>query len=187
MSRKYKFIDKEGIYFVSFAVVGWIDIFTRKEYKNIVIDSMEFCKKEKGMILYAYVIMTNHIHLLIGKSKEEIDFSDILRDIKKYTSMQLLKMIRENSQESRKEWILKMFNEAGLVNSNNKKYQLWQQNNQPIEVSNSDKIDKAMDYIHGNPVKAGIVLESYEYLYRSARNYNNRDSVIKITSIYDGE
>ena len=80
-----------------------------------------------------------------------------------------------------------MFNEAGLVNSNNKKYQFWQQNNQPIEVSNSDKIDKAMDYIHENPVKAGIVLESYEYLYSSARNYNNRDSVIKITSIYDGE
>jgi REP element-mobilizing transposase RayT len=152
-----------------------------------VVESLEFCKKEKGMILYAYVIMTNHIHLLIGKSKEEYDFSDILRDMKKYTSMQLLKMIKESSQESRKEWVLKMFNEAGLANGNNKKYQFWQQNNQPIDVSNSNKIDKAMDYIHDNPVKAGFVLEPQDYLYSSARNYYHKDSVIKITSIYDGD
>lgn len=187
MSRKYKFIDREGIYFVSFTVVDWIDVFTRKEYKNIVIESLEYCKREKGMILYAYVIMTNHIHLLIGKSKEEIDFSDIMRDMKKYTSMQLLKMIKENSQESRKAWMLKMMSEAGVANSNNKKYQFWQQNNHPIDVTNSEKIDKAMDYIHDNPVKAGIVLEPQEYLYSSARNYGHRDSVIKITSIYDGD
>ena len=75
---------------------------------------------------------------------------------------------------------------GGEKNSNNKKYQFWQQNNQPILLSFDDKIDKAIDYIHENPVKAGFVLESSEYLYSSARNYFQKDSVMKIMSIYDG-
>jgi REP element-mobilizing transposase RayT len=167
--------------------VSWVDVFTRRDYKNCIIDSLEYCKKEKGMILYAYVIMTNHIHLLIGKNKEEISFSDLMRDMKKYTAMKLLKMLKESNQESRKEWMLEIFRVAGQENSNNKKYQFWQQNNHPIEVGHSDKIDKALEYIHENPVKAGVVMEESEYLYSSARNYHNKFSVIKITSIYNGE
>jgi REP element-mobilizing transposase RayT len=186
VSRKYKFNDDEGIYFISFAVVNWIDVFVRKEYKNKIIESLEYCVKEKGLIIYAYVIMSNHIHLLIGKSNVDISFSDIMRDLKKYTSMHLLKMIKEHNQESRKEWMLDLFLSAGEKNSNNKKYQFWQQNNQPILLSFDDKIDKAIDYIHENPVKAGFVLESSEYLYSSARNYFQKDSVMKIMSIYDG-
>ena len=125
VSRKYRFNDDEGIYFVSFAVVNWIDVFVRKEYKNKIIESLEYCVKEKGLIIYAYVIMSNHIHLLIGKSNVDIRFSDIMRDLKKYTSMHLLKMIKEHNQESRKEWMLDLFLSAGEKNSNNKKYQFW--------------------------------------------------------------
>jgi hypothetical protein len=59
MSRNYKFHNPEGIYFISVAVVEWLNVFIRNEYKDIVIDSLQYCKKEKGMEIYTWCIMTN--------------------------------------------------------------------------------------------------------------------------------
>jgi putative transposase len=64
MSRKYKFAEKEGAYFISFATVYWIDVFTREVYFNTIIESLDFCKKNKGMEIYGYCIMPSHIHHL---------------------------------------------------------------------------------------------------------------------------
>ena len=84
--------------------------FTRREYKDMLIDSLKHCVEEKGLIIYAYVIMSNYFHLIISKSERGPSFSDILRDLKKYTAMHLIKAISENPEESRKEWILKISN-----------------------------------------------------------------------------
>jgi len=186
MSRKYKFRNSEGIYFISTSIVNWVDVFTRIEYKTILIDSLSYCQKEKGLIIYAYVIMSNHFHLLVSKENDEINFSDIFRDLKKYTAMQIIKNIQENLQESRKEWMIQLFKEAGDNNSQNKQFQFWQQNNQPTEIDRDDGIDKVLNYIHDNPVKAGWVSEPEDYLYSSARNYTGRESPMKIISIFDG-
>jgi len=70
MSRKYKFHDEDGVYFISFATVGWIDAFTRKEYKDILLESLEYCQREKGLLLYGWVIMSNHVHM-IASSKDD--------------------------------------------------------------------------------------------------------------------
>ena len=185
MSTKYKFGDPEGTYFTSTAILDWIDVFTRREYKDILINSLKYCSEEKGLIIYAYVIMSNHFHLIISKSERGPSFSDILRDLKKYTAMHLIKAISENPEESRKEWILKMFEKAGRSNSNNTTYQFWKQDNHPIPLE-GDWIDQKMDYIHHNPVVAGWVNEPEEYYYSSARNYAGLESPMKIMSIYDG-
>ena len=81
MSRKYKFHNPDGVYFVSFAVQGWVDVFTRNEYKNILIDNLAYCHKHNGLELFAWCIMTNHVHLILssdGRNKQE----DIIRDFK---------------------------------------------------------------------------------------------------------
>lgn len=93
MSRKYKFSDPEGIYFISTATVYWLDIFVRRLYKDIVIERLKYCSKEKGLVINGYVIMSNHIHLLISKKPGEDSFSDIIRDFKKYIAMQIIKLI----------------------------------------------------------------------------------------------
>ncbi len=80
---------------------------------------------------------------------------------------------------------MEMMQKAGKANSQNTKYQFWQQNNQPIEVS-INKIENALVYIHGNPVKADWVAEPEDYLYSSARNYCNKEIRLRITSIFDG-
>ena len=87
MSRKYKFLDQSKIYFVSFAVINWIDLFIRNQYKNIVLDSLSFCQQNKGLELFAWCIMTSHLHLIMGTRKQNME--DILRDFKSYTSRQL--------------------------------------------------------------------------------------------------
>ena len=133
MSRAYKIHNKDGIYFISFATVGWIDVFTKKEYKDIVVESLRYCQKSKGLVLYAWCIMTNHIHLIIS-AKEGYDLTGIIRDMKKYTSKQLIKAIMENPKESRREWMMDIFAKAGAYNRNNKYHQFWRQDNRPIEI-----------------------------------------------------
>ncbi|MCF6359028.1 MAG: transposase, partial [Draconibacterium sp.] len=102
MSRKYKFHNPDGVYFVSFAVQNWIDVFTRNEYKNILVENLEYCQKNKGLEIFAWCIMSNHVHLII-RAIAGYQLSDILRDYKKFTSKQIKKAISENYRESRKE------------------------------------------------------------------------------------
>ncbi|CAL2087385.1 protein of unknown function [Tenacibaculum sp. 190524A02b] len=69
MSRNYKFHNPDGIYFVSFAVVKWLDVFTRNEYKDILLKSLSFCQENKGMEIFSWCIMTNHIHLIFRSTQ----------------------------------------------------------------------------------------------------------------------
>lgn len=108
MSSRYKFHNPEGIYFTTFAVKGWIDVFTRIEYKNILLENLKYCQQNKGLEIFAWCIMTNHIHLII-RAKKGFLLQDILRDYKKYTSKVLVKAIEENIKESRKDMLLKQF------------------------------------------------------------------------------
>ncbi len=182
MSTKYKIRDQTKLHFITFAVVEWVDVFTRTIYKNVLIDSLTYCQENKGLLIYAWCIMSNHVHLIIS-SKEGIKQVDIIRDFKKHTSKQLLKLIEENKQESRKNWMLWIFKKAGERNSNNKNYQFWRQDNHPIELSTNKIMEQRLDYLHNNPVEAGIVEEPHHYLYSSARNYAGINGLLKIEFI----
>lgn len=170
MSRKYKIRDQHKLYFVTFTVIHWLDVFTRNEYKDIFLDSLRYCQKYKGLDLFAYCVMSSHIHLILGRSGEP-DLDAIIRDIKKHTSLKIIEAIRDNSDESRREWLLWFFSRAGKKNPNNTNYQFWQQHNKPIELSTNEMIDQRLNYIHNNPVEAGYVLSAEHFLYSSAINY----------------
>ncbi len=133
MSRNYKFFNPEGVYFVSFAVVEWIDVFTRNEYKDIVIGNLQYNQKEKGMEIFAWCTMTNHVHLIFRSTKGQKS-ELLLGDFKRYTSKAILSAIKENLRESRREWLLEQFEKAGKTVSNVSKYQFWRHDNKPIEL-----------------------------------------------------
>ena len=124
MSRKYKFNDKNGVYFISFATVYWIDVFVRDCYFETMISALNYCRENRGIKIYGYCIMPSHVHLLF--QIEEKNPSDVIRDLKTFTSKALLKQIAENPQESRKEWLLWMFRRAAKKYSYVKQYQFWQ-------------------------------------------------------------
>ncbi|WP_236252748.1 transposase [Echinicola sp. 20G] len=101
MGEAYQVRDQEMPYFLTFQVVGWADVFSRKVYRVIVLENLTYSRKEKGLYLFGYVIMTNHIHLVVQQKDGKL--SAWVRDFKKFTSKKLLAMILENQQERRKE------------------------------------------------------------------------------------
>ena len=181
MSRNYKIRDQEKLHFISFATVNWIDVFIRPVYKDILVESIKYCIENKGLVVYVWVIMSSHVHMIIGTKGEKMQ--DIIRDLKKHTSKAILKAIEENVQESRREWMLWMFERAGKKNGNNKKYQFWQQHNKPIELFDNKIISQKLDYLHNNPVEEGFVNEAHEYKYSSAIDYSEGKGYINVTKI----
>jgi REP element-mobilizing transposase RayT len=171
MSKKgYQIHNQHAIHFITFAVVQWIDIFTRKIYADIVVDSLKYCQQNKGLKIHAWCLMSNHIHLIISVN-EDNNLSDVLRDFKKFTSFKIKKELNNSVVESRKKWMLWIFNKAGEKNMRNTEFQFWQQDNHPIELDNDHIFQSKIDYLHQNPVRAGIVREEKDYLLSSAIDY----------------
>jgi len=178
--RGYHISNQQAVHFITFAVVQWIDVFTRKEYADIVVDSLKFCQRNKGLKIHAWCIMSNHLHLILSVD-EPFRLSDVLRDFKKFTSGTLIKSIEDNKQESRKSWMLWIFRKAGEKNNRNEYCQFWQQDNHPIECSTNEILDSRMKYLHQNPLRAGLVRNESDFIYSSAINYyDDADGLIQI-------
>ena len=181
MGEAYQIRDQDQVYFFTFQVVGWVDIFSRKIYRDIVLDSLSYCRQNKGLVLYAYVIMTNHVHAIM-QSKNS-DLSGLVRDFKKFTSKRILEEVSTNNLESRKEWLEIVFKYHAKYNKRSKGIQLWTHENHAIELSSNDMIDSRVNYIHQNPIRAGWVEKAEDYLYSSARNYSGLLSLQEIDFI----
>lgn len=129
--------------FVTNTVVDWGDVFTRLQYKQIVVESLRYCQQNKGLTVYAWVLMTNHLHLLVGIKPElhKYDYnrfahllSGVMRDFKKYTSKQVVEAIKDNPHESRKEWMLDRFRYSGAEGKKIKEYRFRQEGYYEEEV-----------------------------------------------------
>lgn len=130
------------------------------------------------MVLYAYCFMPSHVHFIFRSKKE--DPSGLLRDFKKYTSKKILESIRNNPKESRKEWLLYRFREAGISKRNVHTFQFWQHHNHPTELWSEKVIEQKIRYIHNNPVVAGFVTQAIDWKYSSARNFGDDHTVLEI-------
>ena len=168
MKEGYVISDQTLPHFFTITVVDWVDVFSRKNFRDVVLECLNFCIKNKGMILYSYVIMTNHIHLII--QSEDGKLSDLIRDFKKFTAKTILDKI-QTEPESRRDWMLERFKLATETHSRNKNYQFWQLSNHAEEIYSEKFMWSKIDYIHFNPVRAGIVSSPQDYLYSSASNY----------------
>jgi len=166
----YKIGDQNAIHFITFSVIQWIDVFTRKEYCQIVVDSLNYCVQNKGLKVHAWCLMSNHIHLIISCDPPN-QLSDILRDFKKYTSSHIIKALEENTYESRRNWMLWIFRKAGERNKRNNEYQFWQQDNHPVECSTNEILESRIKYLHENPIRARIVWFEGDYVYSSGIDY----------------
>ena len=177
MSRNYKIHDQEDLHYLTYATVGWVDVFTRPVYKDILVESLRHCQQAKGLELFAWCIMSNHVHL-IARARPGYLLQDILRDHKKFTAKAVVKAIEENPQESRREWLL-----AHLRNSEGG-VQLWQHDLHPIWLRRTDIIQQKLRYIHRNPVEEGLVEEPHHYLYSSARDEAGLPGMLKLERIW---
>ena len=181
MSSGYKIVDQGALYYVTFQIVNWVDLFTRQVYRDIVIDSLKFCQVNKGLEVYAFVVMSNHIHILLRSGNDKL--SDTIRDFKSHTAKQILLAI-ETEQESRRDWMLNLFEFAAKQHKRNEKYQVWTHENHAELIYSDNFIFQKINYIHENPVRAGIVENPEDYLYSSARDFAGKSCLLNIVPVY---
>ncbi len=165
MSTGYQVHDQYGTYFLTFTVVDWVDIFTRNSYRDIIIDSFNYCIREKGLRIYGYVIMTNHVHLIARSDTGKL--SDTIRDLKKHTARKILDAVQQGP-ESRREWLLHRFEWNASQHERNSRFQVWAHENHAIQISSPAFFRQKLEYMHQNPVRAGWVQREEDYSYSSA-------------------
>ena len=180
MPTGYQIYKQDACHYVTFQIVYWVDIFSRKEYRDIIVNSLNYCITNKGLNIFAYVIMTNHVHLLI--SADNSNLSEVIRDFKKNTSRRLLGSIMGGS-ESRREWMLKLFAHAATKHVRNENYQVWTHENHAEEIYSPKFTLQKIKYIHDNPVRAGIVSRPEDYLYSSAVDYSGEKGLVAVTAL----
>ena len=173
MAFSYTVKDQFAMHYVTFTVHQWVDVFTREEYIDILIKSIQYCQKNKGLKVYCWVIMTNHCHLLLGSDK--IPLSDIIRDLRKFTSKAIYKAIENNPKESRKRWLLWLLKKDENI-------WFWEHGYHGEEIYSKDFLESKIRYIHMNPVRAGIVEKEEEYINSSCGEfYGLRKSKIELS------
>lgn len=170
-------IKTNSVYYLTLTVVEWADVFTRKENRDIIIDSFRHCIKHKGLNVYAYCIMSNHIHMVVN-CKEPFQLKDTIRDFKKHTAKENLKLINTN-KESRRIWLLDLFESNAMKSKKHKRYKFWKGGNHAIELIKPNFTWQKIEYIHQNPVKAGLVSKATDWIYSSALNYADEEAILE--------
>jgi REP element-mobilizing transposase RayT len=182
MSTKYKATTTDEAYFITITTIGWIDVFTRLRQKDNLINALAHCQENKGLEIYAYCIMSNHLHVLC-KATNGFILSDVIRDFKKFTAKQILKTIVEYP-ESRREWMLDYFKHGCAQLKRAQQYKVWQ-NGYHAEIVTSDWfLRQKINYIHMNPVVEKIVSLPEDYYFSSARNYAGLDGDLEIVTLF---
>lgn len=169
MSHQYRVRSQDDIHFVTFTIVDWVDVFTRPAYKQVIIDALAYCQQHKGLEVFAICLMTNHLHLLAAAAPPA-KLPDIIRDFKKHTNKQLIGLIKDE-HESRRDWMMYRFEFNAKYNNRIKDFKVWQDGYHGINCADPNVLKQKLDYIHNNPVRAGIVAKPQDYLYSSAANY----------------
>jgi putative transposase len=177
----YKIRNQSASHFLTFSIMGWIDIFSRQRYRNIIMESFAFCRENKGLEIGAYVIMSNHIHAIWTARNGNL--SDIVRDFKTHTSKAITNSMN-TEPESRREWLNYMFGFYSNQKAANTFYKVWTNNNHPEEIHSPDFMHTKLTYIHQNPVRAGLVYEAEDYVYSSAAAYAGRKGLVEINFLY---
>jgi len=178
--KRIKQENENLTHFLTITIIEWIDIFTKPQYFQIIIDSLKYCRKNKELLLYEFVIMTNHLHLIV-KAKEENKLSQIISDFKKHTTREILKELEKDNRR----YILNL-----IKNSFSKKKdyqnQIWQRENYPEVIINEKFLNEKTKYIYNNPVKKGYVAKQEDWFHSSARNrFLNDNTVIELNNLFE--
>ena len=178
MSDKYKIFDGDEVYFVTFTIVDWIKVLEDDSYKQLIIDSIKYYQINRGLVVYAFCIMPNHVHMIVQATGKN-NISEILRDLKKITSRQIVKKLEDQKKEGYKE-VLKKFSAAGEPLKRIKNYKVWLDGNRAKLIYSNKFLMEKLNYIHNNPIGYGLCAFAWEYKYSSAVNYAGKESVLDV-------
>ena len=170
MSERYKVLDNSAPNFITLTLIDWVDLFIRPAYFKILDDALNYCIKQKGIEINAYVYMSSHIHLIL--KSEEIPIGTFVTLFKKFTTTELIRAIQE-IPESRKEWLLNKFGFAASRIKRGKNFKIWKDGFHPVILDTPIKIEQRINYIHNNPFESQLVREPREWVNSSCMEYEN--------------
>jgi putative transposase len=168
---KWRTIEHPGAaYFVTSAIVDFVIIFDQKVYIDIILENLDFYRHRYGFKLYAFVIMPEHLHLIIHPLRES-KIKDIMRNFKSYTSKRLTSQLREDGR-------FDVLNRLKKFATRKIEHPLWTEGIRPIGIRTEKILRSKIDYIHANPLRRGIVRNLEDYPYSSFRNYYLNDELL---------
>jgi putative transposase len=148
-------------HFFTATILEWMHLLKADQYKNIIINSLDFLVQNHRVAIYGFVLMSNHIHLewhiAEGHKRENVQ-----RDFLKFTA-QMIKADMERHHP--------LLLEKFRVNAKDRKYQIWERNPLSVELYSQKVMWQKLNYMHSNPVRAGLCTESWDYKYSSALFY----------------
>lgn len=170
--------EENKIYFITKVINHRVPIFTFDEYyPSIVIDNLKFYRRKFGFHLYGFAIMPDHYHSTIN-TMGKVAIEKIKEDMNKFIARQIitdLKTRYPNTLEKLR--IDSPYREGHRCYE----YRLFQKGRYDFEIMSEEKLLEKIEYMHRNPIRAGLVLEMEEYRFSSARNYVlDDDSLIKL-------
>ena len=173
MRSRYQFVEPDGLYFLSCTIVDWIPVFQSRPYFDIVVNALSFCRANKAMRLYAYVIMENHLHIVAGAP----DLSRVVKEFKSFTAREIVALTETSGRAE----LLNRFMLQKKRYKDESRYQVWQEGAHPLIIRNDAVLNQKIAYIHNNPVRRGYVDAPEHWRYSSARNlYLDDHSVLEI-------
>lgn len=173
MRSRYKITQEDRIYFVTSTIIEWIPVFTSKAYFDIIIESLKFCRTNKGLKLYAFVILDNHFHLIVSGD----NLSRTLGALKGFSSRQIIEQLKLDN----KKWLLNQLAFYKIKYKTASTFQLWQEGFHPQLIVTEEMLVQKIENVHYNPVKRGYVESPEHWRYSSARNFVFEDhSTIQI-------
>lgn len=173
---RYKIVEPAHPHFVTCTVLHWIPIFTRIETTNIIFESLKYLQKTDNLKIYAYVILENHLHLLVNSD----DLGKFMDSFKKYTARQIIDLLKEKNVKT----ILDQLIFYKKAHKSDRTYQLWQEGIAPKLIQGNKMMNERINYIHQNPVKRGYVDEAKHWRYSSARDYEDGAGLIEIEKFW---
>lgn len=177
------YAEREGCFFVTFQTVDWVDVFIRPVYKQVVVHTLNHFIESKGMTVYAWCLMTNHLHLL-ARVKPGLVIAELEKEYKSFTTKKILEAI-DTEPSARRDWLMSRFESFGLRLGLLKKYHVWQNCSQPlyIDLRKKDLLLEYFEYIHQSPVREKVVDLPGEYKYSSARDYVGIKGLVNIQKL----
>ncbi len=174
---RYKILNENYPYFITSCVVGKLPLLLNPKINSIIIDGLRFLIKERSIRLYAYVIMPDHIHFIA----EGKDLAKHVSSFKSFTARRIIDHLEEENFED----TLASLRNNKLKHKIDREYQLWSEGFHPKQISSDLIMEQKINYIHHNPVKAGLVATELDWEYSSARFYIDGSSNLPLTLFGD--
>lgn len=174
MSRnRYKIYENDYPYFITTSIVEGYPVFSNRLAAEIILEGLSFLQNKRKTVLYAYVIMENHIHLVAQSEKLSKNF----RAFKSWTARSIIDQFEQNGNAL----YLKKFKRAKKPSHKDSYFQIWQEGFHPKQIVDDSMMIQKIDYIHNNPVKRGFVDRPEAWRYSSIRNYLGQNGLIPVT------